>query len=108
LNGKYADQTGRVVRLRPELSKNKDGRLLPLSGELTEIIERAKVKRQLDCRFVFHNTAVRNLVRAGIPERVATDLTGYKHKTRSVFDRYNIVSEADRRNAVERLQPVNN
>ncbi len=133
LEWRDVDLAGHEVRLRPEESKNKDGRVLPLRGELLEVFERAREKRRPDCPFVFHDegepigdfrkawktackkaglsgiivhdlrrTAVRNMVRAGIPERVAMELSG--HKTRRIFDRYNIVSNEDLATATELLQ----
>lgn len=51
-------------------------------------------------------TAVRNLVRSGVPQSVAMHLTG--HKTASVFIRYDITSEGDLKDAAKKLDALGN
>ena len=120
-----------IVRLNPGETKNREGRTVYLDEDLKEIFRGLFVNRRLDVPFVFtrngepikgfrkawmkackeakvrgrifhdfRRTAVRDMVRAGISEKIAMTISG--HKTRSVFERYNIVNDRDLREALER------
>jgi integrase len=133
LEWSQVDRKQGIVRLEVGTTKNKEARVFYLDEELKEIFKTQFAKCQLGCPYVFHRdgekvkefrkswntacreakigkryfhdfrrTAVRNMVRAGIPERVAMTISG--HKTRSVFDRYNIVSPDDLREASTKME----
>lgn len=122
-----------IVRLDPGETKNNEARTLYMDEELWREIRTLHSRRRLGCPYVFHRegepirdfrdawdtvcenaglkgmlfhdfrrTAIRNMVRAGVAERVAMKVSG--HKTRSVFDRYNIVSDEDLREVARKQQ----
>ena len=126
------DETGGVIRLSPARSKTLVGRMLPISQPIADALNRRRARRDPDSPLVFHRdgitirrwrtawrtacqaagvptrflhdcrrTAARNLIRANVPERVAMLLTG--HKSRAIFDRYNIIHEQELLDAGDQL-----
>jgi integrase len=123
-----------MVRLEAGETKNDEARTVYLYGELQDLLKKQMAARQLACPYVFHKdghrirrfdkafktacekanikghrlfhdfrrTAIRNMVRAGVHERVAMTISG--HKTRNVFDRYNIVSPEDLKQAAAKQE----
>jgi integrase len=123
--GSTKNEEGRVIYMTDELKsllskqwreRKASGKLLPYvfpnEGRTNRLVKtrfnRAWRKACKDAGYpgkYFHDlrrTAVRNMVRAGISERVAMMISG--HKTRSIFDRYNIVDDKDLRQAAERIE----
>jgi integrase len=62
----WRDIHGDVIRLRPEIAKNKDGRMIILVGEVANIIDRRRAERVESCPYVFHRQGNRSEIIAGL------------------------------------------
>jgi integrase len=119
------------IKLQGKDAKTGQPRSIALAGPLRSVIERRIQARRLDCPFIFHRdgakvgefrkawktackeagltgklvydfrrTAVRNMTKAGVPRNIAMKISG--HKTEAVFERYNIGTDEDIREAIEK------
>jgi integrase len=132
LEWRDVDLHNQMISLRPENSKNRQGRKLPLTGELLEVLKRAHSRRRLGLSRVFHRdgkpigefrkafqTAAKaaglnghyvpyDLRRCGVRNLTRAGISTNVamaltgHKTASVFRRYDIVDENDLRTAFEK------
>ena len=128
------DFAASLIRLTVGQTKGKQSRTLPIYGDMRQWIDTQHATAPPDSPYVFHGSrgypvdnhllgwdeacvraglpglmfhdlrrsAVRNMKRAGIQDVVAMRITG--HKTRAVFDRYNIVDETDLNAAADKLE----
>jgi integrase len=127
------DLAQKVIRLEPGTTKNGEGREVFMTNTVFALLTtcvtgkaagdfvftRSSGKRVKDFRttwenaceaagvpgLLFHDlrrTAARNLRRAGVPETVIMKIGGWR--TRSVFERYAIVSRTDIADAMRKLQ----
>ena len=127
------DLLDRSIRLERGDTKNGEAKTVSLTAECYQLVSqmvrgkrpedylltRANGKRVKDFRetwdalvadaglpwLLLHDlrrSSVSNMIRRGVPERVAMEISG--HKTRSVFERYNIVNKTDLRDAARKLE----
>ena len=131
LTWKAFDRETSTLILPGKSTKNGQPRKLSLEGIYREMIARRLSARRLDCPLIFHRqgqpmgafrkawanackkagvsgllfhdlrrTAVLNMIRAGIDKTVAKKISG--HRTDAVFERYNITSDEDIREAMQK------
>jgi len=127
------DMLSRTIRLEPGTTKNRDGREVTMTKRVHELLKlcvfgktgesfvftRSNGQPVRDFRgtwakackdagvagLLFHDrrrTAARNLRKAGVAEGVIMKIGGWR--TRSVFERYAIISQADIAEALGRLK----